>query len=53
VTKQALVGYPDFVFPTSKDWDTSKFLVLSLRTGHKMARYNATNGASWMVIQWH
>jgi hypothetical protein len=32
--------------------DTSKFLVLSLGTGQKMASYNATDAAKWGLLRW-
>jgi len=52
VTKQTLLGCPDFAVPTSKARDTTKFLVLSLGTGQKMETYNATDAAKWSLIGW-
>lgn len=52
VTQRALVGCPDFLVPTSKARDTSKFLVLSLGTGQKIATYDAVDAAKWGLLKW-
>jgi patatin-like phospholipase/acyl hydrolase len=52
VTKQALLQNKDFELPLSKAQDTSKYLVLSLGTGEKMASYKATDAAKWGLLQW-
>jgi len=52
VTQRALVRFPDFLVPTSKACDTSKFLVLSLGTGQKIASYDAIDAAKWGLLKW-
>eukprot|EP00253_Pinus_taeda_P022029 PITA_22029 len=52
VIQQALIGCPDFLVPTSKACDSSKFLVLSLGTGQKIASYNAIDAAKWGMLKW-
>lgn len=52
VTKEALLGNPDFLLPSSQIRDTSKFLVVSLGTGMTAASYTAAEAAKWGLIQW-
>eukprot|EP00253_Pinus_taeda_P027117 PITA_27117 len=52
VTQQVLMGCPDFLVPKSKACDKSKFLVLSLGTGQKIASYNAIDAAKWGLLKW-
>eukprot|EP00253_Pinus_taeda_P006799 PITA_06799 len=52
VIQRALVRCPDFLVPTSKACDSSKFLVLSLGTGQKIATYDAIDAAKWGLLKW-
>ncbi|KAH9316395.1 hypothetical protein KI387_025022, partial [Taxus chinensis] len=51
VTKESLKPHQQWISP-SKAKDHHKFLVLSIGTGYKTARYKATDVAKWGLLAW-